>query len=677
MLAVLISLSLAVLSVFQTTQANSSAETAAFNADFASTKEADASNNAVTATYAQGQAEENLLLAETQGTEAAKQAEQAILAQATSERRALESQALAWTSQARELANQGDPITALALAVHANSIENPPPELHQTLYELAYEPGIRRQIFPPNGVKESVAFVASNNIVLSRTDSELVMWNIDTNEELQRFLDLGNTIAVSQDGQWLLGCCDKGLVLRNLTNNEERQLSEINSISGIGFDSDGETAYSVAPDLTISYWNVNTGEAFQQVDIDADCGRTRRESAFSDNGNRVLLQCGSFLFVVFDTKNEQEIGRFTVPNPVGDIDFTSDGRFAAIGWGLTVTIIDIEGGRIERHLLTNGVANTLTFLSDDRNLLINSDQIDIWDTQQRERIRRLRVPQISEQGIPRMGEDMIVSPNSRQLVYKEYLEDRFWLFDLSYGAERFRIHTPETEYGVSAVGFSDDNQLIVYEPRYNDEIICRDLKTGEVVNDCDIIPKTIGNDSPPSSPCAGYSSAFRSPSNQYKVCFESRNPELVSADEPLLWNVTEDIPIKYLERNRYLDDPLFSPDERILLLHTRASDAGDNIERSSLTFYLTEDGAKVLVLREYIDSVSDFAFSSDGNDLLMNNCHNTLVLGNDCNSSLILIRIDSLEELLNWVQKNRYVPDFTCAQRISYQIEPYCDSEDD
>jgi hypothetical protein len=40
-----------------------------------------------------------------------------------------------------------------------------------------------------------------------------------------------------------------------------------------------------------------------------------------------------------------------------------------------------------------------------------------------------------------------------------------------------------------------------------------------------------------------------------------------------------------------------------------------------------------------------------------------------------LWRVDSsLDELLQWTQANRYIPELTCNQRELYRVEPLCES---
>ena len=58
--------------------------------------------------------------------------------------------------------------------------------------------------------------------------------------------------------------------------------------------------------------------------------------------------------------------------------------------------------------------------------------------------------------------------------------------------------------------------------------------------------------------------------------------------------------------------------------------------------------------------VSGVAFSPDGRHI---------AVGTD---EIYEISFRSYEESLDWIQNNRYIPEFTCEERILYQIDPLC-----
>ncbi len=155
---------------------------------------------AATATNALG-------LSEVRGTEVAFNVATAIAAEATSARRAVEWQGLAWSVAAeRAYANdEGD--LALALALFANQIPNPPPEVQAQLRTVAYAPGTAAVYASGHDYWiESLAVNADNTRLLSTgQDGKLNLWDVATGAVLQQqatgtSTDVGGGAAVNLDG---------------------------------------------------------------------------------------------------------------------------------------------------------------------------------------------------------------------------------------------------------------------------------------------------------------------------------------------------------------------------------------------------------------------------------------------------------------------------------------------
>jgi WD40 repeat protein len=64
--------------------------------------------------------------------------------------------------------------------------------------------------------------------------------------------------------------------------------------------------------------------------------------------------------------------------------------------------------------------------------------------------------------------------------------------------------------------------------------------------------------------------------------------------------------------------------------------------------------------------IFDIALAPDG--------QTALVGSSDTSIAQWRLENPSLDELRAWIQANRHVPDLTCAERETYQIEPLCDS---
>lgn len=122
-------------------------------------------------------------------------------AQFAANRRADEAQSISLALAARDVHQQDDPMTALALALDANRIAAPPALAQRTLAEFAYEPG-RRKVF---GQYSSAAISPDGRTALfGSEDGSLTLTNLETGEVLVRRQEYASTvdlISISPTGQ--------------------------------------------------------------------------------------------------------------------------------------------------------------------------------------------------------------------------------------------------------------------------------------------------------------------------------------------------------------------------------------------------------------------------------------------------------------------------------------------
>ena len=269
--ALVVAAILAIMASFATVQSNENAETAVANFNIAATQEAlavaaqadalaqaeEAQRNADLAATAEANAEEERAIAEEERTSAQENEEAALAAQeeaVAAQEEALaqaeiarfneaQAQSLAWTTSARELFASGDGDLALALAIQAVAVDQPPTEAVRTFNDLAYAYGTRliyeseepvsMHIVPviPEGapliaysaagtmtvwdsdraelldemsianegaaVLEGAILPGSTRIAFSYSNSEVVVWDWTTGERVQTLqgLDLLNVLT--------------------------------------------------------------------------------------------------------------------------------------------------------------------------------------------------------------------------------------------------------------------------------------------------------------------------------------------------------------------------------------------------------------------------------------------------------------------------------------------------
>ena len=194
----------------------------------------------------------------------------AVDAQTTSEYRAdiANSQRLALRAERVEENGQSD--VALALAIEANRLQNPPPDAIRVLSDLSTFPLVQGYLDGHSEPATALAFTPDGQYVLSGacanrrgsrcSGGELLLWNIATNTVTQRLE--GHT----------------------------------SSISAVAVAADGRLALSGANDGSIILWDLQTGEQLRVYE--GQIQDTSLKIGFSPDGLRFAVITAAFRFVI-------------------------------------------------------------------------------------------------------------------------------------------------------------------------------------------------------------------------------------------------------------------------------------------------------------------------------------------------------------------------------------------
>lgn len=390
--ALAIALLLAIVAGLASRQSNLNAETAVANANTAATQEAlaidaqaealiqaeEAQNNANLAAAAEAVAEEERNLAQENEALAIAAQEEAI-AQAEialfNEAQAL-SQAL--TTSAREARTSGDMGLALALAMQAVAIDQPPVEAVRTLNDLAYAPGTA-QIYEGGGITPEGNILVNRVLPLNWYNT-----NLDEGEPL---------VTVTQDGLVTLWDSNSGEILNQFNNlGSIDSVDELISSGTLTATADGTffpNAFifsgSLIPDSTlmilgignetdeVNIWDWSTGEKVQtllgidiinggQVFAGPDGESVVAMSRYGGPDTEVDGVPAGFQIVAWDIDSGEQIYR--IEGARGErmltaASVTPDNQIAVIGVSLfdeqdqhqssRVLIIDMETGEILRE----------------------------------------------------------------------------------------------------------------------------------------------------------------------------------------------------------------------------------------------------------------------------------------------------------------------------------------
>ncbi len=319
-------------------------------------------------------------------------------------------------STAAQLAlNEKNTDLALALAVEANRIADPPPQARLMLADAAYAPGTRRVFEGHTGPVESVAISPDGGTALSGSaDKTLILWALETGEIIRRFeghtdvvhgvalvpgehealsasadgililwdLETGQAIrrftghtdavwcvTIGPDGRTALsGSADKTLILWDLESGQalRRFTGHGGAVLSVAISPDGETALSGSADRSVILWDLGTGDiihhfAGQMDTLEATTYDPQGHFdsvwgvAFSPDGQKAISAAYDEYTMVWDLTTGERIGRFCPTDLAASIfslAVSPDGRTALLGTlDNKVGLLDLAQGESMLQLL--------------------------------------------------------------------------------------------------------------------------------------------------------------------------------------------------------------------------------------------------------------------------------------------------------------------------------------
>lgn len=166
---------------------------------------------------------------------------------------------------------ENDSDLALALAIEANQIEDPPLQACLMLAEATYAPGTRRIFAGHQGPVQAVAVSPDGRRTLSGSaDSTLILWDLASGEIKRRFEGHGDAvnavaylpagdqaISASADGMLILWRIDSGEIIRKFRGHHGQ-------VWDVAVSPNGETALSGGDDQTMILWDLQTSGIIQR-----------------------------------------------------------------------------------------------------------------------------------------------------------------------------------------------------------------------------------------------------------------------------------------------------------------------------------------------------------------------------------------------------------------------------
>ncbi len=535
--------------------------------------------------------------------------------------------ALAASAQTEMLVNENKDL-AIALALAANAIPNPPVEAQFILAQAAYAPGTRHVFTAHDTLVISVDYNADGTLaVAGDLDGKLIVWDMQSYAPLRtlgpddpdtealeghqdfvrvvRFAPGGQLIlSAGQDSRMILWDAQTGEIVRTYgpddPNTEALEGHEDGAaVRDLAFNpADPNQVLTAGDDWRLLLWDVSTGEVLRAYGPDdpnteALEGHSERvrEVAFTPDGKRAVSASYDGTLILWDVSTGEVLRVFEGhEGKVVSVAVSPDGRYVLSGGqDQTARLWDIQTG--EELLQLQGHGNwvkTVAFSADGMRALTSSDDatVRLWDLETGEELLRFS-------GHADFVEEATFSPDESQILSASG-DGTLRLWDVYNGAEvrRLKGHTA----GVVDVAVSPNGKTAL-TAEFDHLIRIWDVESGEQIGLFEqhtAFPTVL---------------AF-SPDGRYVLSGDASGTDYESTEDDVLWLwdvTTGEIVQRFVGHADWVQAAAFSPDGKTLV--TGGKDTW-------IIVWDVESGQMLQKIEEFDDWVDALAFNADGTLLL-------------------------------------------------------------
>lgn len=410
-------------------------------------------------------------------------------AQDLAERRAEEAESFALSSQASLELRQHNTDLALAFALEANHMDNPPMLSKSTLMEVAYAPATTHRCELDSVEVAAIAFSPDGKqIITSAWDqlqptTTLSLWNIETCERVaQTVLDESVVTAITflSEGQRAV------YTTLNTTNQSSATIGlwDVANWQSIDEQSAGfgyvlRLAVS-SNDEQVIVDNLQTGATVWTIDpLQQREGRAQPyylSNFLSDNTRAV--SANQRTAVLWDTDSGEALLSFDAPpdSPIVSLNVSPDERYVVGSTNFAVLVLwDLETGEIIREFRGHGEeAIDVVFLSDSKHFLSASvdNSVRLWDIETGAEVYRF-------DGHTDATRDIQLLENQSEFVsWSKDNTVRIWNLYNANQIRRFNSHTA----GVNGIAVSPDGKHFA-SGDIASGLILWERNTGEIIHE--------------------------------------------------------------------------------------------------------------------------------------------------------------------------------------------------
>jgi len=550
------------------------------------------------------------------------------------------------------------------------------------LWDVETGEEVQRFITEENEVR-AVDFNSDGTQILSGGGAIMTLWDVETGQVITTFEDGLSPIYdvdLSPSGFTALSGFEDGRIALWNVNNGQSLLTFDSTVGGhtdevwtVEYTADESGFLSSSQDSRVLLWRFESGVPVQEFE-----GHSSRVTGaqFSPDGQRIVTGAEDNSVIVWDVETGSELQRFLghssliydiAYNPMRD-------EVASAGWDNAVRIWDLQHGALIRQFDANaelahdGIINHVD-ISPDGTLAVTAGadmRLVLWDVETGEAIREFVGHQAGVNAVE-------FSPDG-SLIASAGDDEVLALWEVETGD--FTILFEGHSDAVWDVAYSPDGSMLASASRDN-TIFLWDTTTGESIN------RLFGH-------------TFRITG----VDFSPSGDQLVSSsfDNTIkLWDVETGEELSSFEGHTdWIRDVVFSPDGQMI-----ASSAADNI----VILWDVTNNIRLRTFAGHTAQVFSVVFSPDGSQLLSGGADNTIILWNidtgeelqrfvghgdeiqslaflpdgeqfasvagDGTARLWGLRL-AYDDLVQWIEDNRYIRELTCAERERFGVPPLC-----